>query len=262
MLAAVTRVLLVLAVIAVGCAKDAPPRAPETPVARAAAWMAAVPVDQLRFDAAIAIAGIRAHTDSDALRVAEAHARAVADRDADNPLRRAYDETARVEPRATTTWAIPAPGEPRVNVNRAVAEALHCRDNGLRPETLAYVTGPMRDAGGYHTTHAVWALVLARDHGCLPDFDARVAPLLAELSAAQPSAPGPAALAVDLFAERLLMLELAGGRGPDIDRWAAALVAAQRADGSFGDLAADEEPYHRFHATMIAAWALAVHDGR
>jgi hypothetical protein len=246
------RALLLL--VAIGCRSEAPK---PTPIDRAAAWMAAFPADQLRFDAAIALARIRTHTDSDALRLADQRARAVADQDTDNPLRRAFDDSYRASAESSAGWTVPAAGEPRINVNRVVAEALHCAENGLRPATVAYATGPMRDGGGYHTTHAVWALVFARDRGCLPDFAAVARPLLDELRAAQPATPEPAALALDLFAERLLMLELAGERDAAIDGWAARLAEAQSTAGGFGELADGEDPYHRYHATMMATWALA-----
>jgi hypothetical protein len=84
---------------------------------------------------------------------------------------------------------VPAPGEPRTNVDRIVGEALGCAENGLRPEALAYATGAMRDDGGYQSTHALWALTIARDRGCLPDFATVAAPLVAELRAAEPPAP-------------------------------------------------------------------------
>jgi hypothetical protein len=65
--------------------------------------------------------------------------------------------------------------------------------------------------------------------------------------------------ALDLYAERLLMVELAGDRGPDIDEWRRRLIEAQSPDGGFGELAPDQDPYLRYHATVVAAWALAVH---
>jgi hypothetical protein len=227
---------------------------------RAASWLAAFPVDRLRFDAAVGLAAIRRRVDGAALRVAWKRARSVADRDPDNPLRRFFDETYSVPVTSTSRWKVPGPGQPRVNVNRVVVEALFCDENGLRPETLAYATGPMRDGGGYQTTHAVWALVLARDRDCLPraDFLRLAGPLLRELREAQPPAPArDGALAVDLFAERLLMLLLAGGRDARVDAWAAALRKAQGADGGFGTAAPEEAPFYRYHATLVSAWALA-----
>ena len=54
-----------------------------------------------------------------------------------------------------------------MNVNRVIAEALHCDVYGLRRETLTYVSGLMRDDGGYHTAHGVWALLEAGARGCV-----------------------------------------------------------------------------------------------
>ncbi len=224
---------------------------------RAAAWMAHFPEGQLRFDAAIGLTQLRHRFSSPGLDEALARARRVAEADADNPLRRLFqpDFTAPVE--ATSRWAVPKPGQPRVNVNRVLAEAVHCRLNGLREPMLDYLSGAMRDGGGYQTTHAVWALTLARDEGCLPadDFDRRAAPLLAELRQAQPARPGPSAQEVDLYGERVLMLELAHARSPDVARGLDALRAAQAPDGAFG---APEPGYLRYHATFVASWALAL----
>ena len=238
-------------------ATDARGRVPGA-VEKAAGWLAAFPIDGQHYDAAVGLAAIRRTTDSEGLRIAFERARRVADRDADNPMRRAFDETYRAPAEHTSRWAIPGPGQPRVNVNRVVEEALFCAENGLRPETLAYATGPMRDGGGYFTAHAIWALVLARDRGCLrrARFDRLARPLLDELLGAQPPRPEEGALAADLFAERLLMLVLAGERGARIDAWAAALLDAQAADGGFGSKDPDEDPYHGYHATLVSSWAL------
>jgi hypothetical protein len=243
-----------------GAAAPPTPAGASTPevLDHAAAWLAAFPADELRFDAAIGLAALRRHHDTADVRRAEAAARAVADRDADNPLRRAFDPAHRAA-RSTASWDVPAAGAPRANVNRVVAEALHCDVHGLRDATLDYLGGAMRDGGGYHTAHGLWALVFARDAGCIDAarFDAAAAPLRDELRAAQPAVPGPAVLDVDLFAERLLMLVLAGERGAAVDGWARALAAAQHADGGFGAPDPAAPSYHRYHATMAAAWALA-----
>ncbi|MBL8957012.1 MAG: hypothetical protein JNK82_39935 [Myxococcaceae bacterium] len=81
-----------------------------------------------------------------------------------------------------------------------------------------------------------------------------------ELKKAQPVDIGPASLDVDLYAERLLFLLLAGERDTTLSQWAKKLIARQNADGSWG--APGERPYEQFHATMVAAWALAVIDAR
>jgi hypothetical protein len=54
---------------------------------RAADWLAAFPVDDLRFDAAVMLSQTRLRVDGDGLRRAFERARAVADRDDDNPQR-------------------------------------------------------------------------------------------------------------------------------------------------------------------------------
>jgi len=250
--------VLALVVLA-ACRSATTAPAPGPAVDRAAVWLAAFPPDQLRFDAAIGLSQIVRKADSEPARRAYAAARARADRDDDSPLRRIFDDTARVPAGAINRWTVPGPGQPRANVNRPVAEALHCDEHGLRPEVLAYLGGPTRDGGGYETAHALWALVLARDHGCLDgaQFAAVAGPLVDELRAAQPATPPPAVLAVDLYAERLLMLVLAGERDAAIATWATALIRAQRADGSFGVLGPSDPPYFQFHATLASAWALA-----
>jgi len=238
----------VAAILLASCrAPDARPLAAGA-IERATRWMAGFPQEQLRFDAAIGLAAIRRHHDTPQVRAAFDRARLVAERDADNPMLRAIEPSYRAPPEATTRWSPPA------NVNRPLEEAIHCAENGLRPQTLEYITGPMRDRGGYGTTHAVWALALARDAGCIADFAERVEPLVKELRDAQPDRPARKTLAVDLFAERVLMLAIAGER---VDCWARPLLEAQNLDGSFGALGTEEDPYHRYHATMVAAWALS-----
>jgi len=246
--AAVRPLVAVAALLLTSCrAPDARPLAAGA-IERAAQWMAGFPQEQLRFDAAVGLAAIRRHRDTPQVREAFDRARVVAERDADNPMLRAIEPSYRAPPEVTTRRSPPD------NVNRPLEEVIHCAQNGLRQQTLEYITGPMRDRGGYGTTHAVWALALARDAGCIADFAERVEPLLKELRDAQPDRPQPNALAVDLFAERVLMLAIAGGR---VDHWAKPLLEAQNPDGSFGALGTGEDPYHRYHATMVAAWALS-----
>jgi hypothetical protein len=147
-----------------------------------------------------------------------------------------------------------------VNTNRVVNEALHCARNGWRPATTTYVCGPMRDGGGYQSTHALWALDLALRNGCV---DAAVAQpclraLQAELAAAQPATFSPAhTLDIDLYAERVLMLTRTAADAPHVDDWVGVLLHLQTADGSWGVQSPDEPVYHRFHATAVTTWALA-----
>src|ERR1041385_3420887 len=133
-----------LLLVITACQREEPPL---DPVQRAGDWMARFPPEKLRFDAAIGLAAILEHAHGPALRTAYNRTKEVADHDTDNPLRRAFDPTNRADKSVTAGWEIPKPGE-RVNVNRIVAEALHCRENGIRPEALDYATGAMRDQGG------------------------------------------------------------------------------------------------------------------
>jgi hypothetical protein len=229
-------------------------------VARAATWLAAFPADDLRFDAAIILSQLRRTVDGEPLARAFATARAVADHDDDNPQRRFWIPEFTSPPEHTSRWVVPRPGEPRVNTNRVLIEALHCGENGWRPETMAYLCGPMRDAGGYQSTHALWALDLARRRGCVasPDFHRCARPIALELEATERAPLAPKnSLDLDLFAERLLVLALAGWPLDRLDPWAAALQQHQQPDGTWTVPGADEPAYHRYHATAMTAWALA-----
>ncbi|MBD3869395.1 MAG: hypothetical protein IFK94_14840 [Acidobacteria bacterium] len=229
-------------------------------VQRAGNWLVSFPEEQLRFDAAIGLHGIRQRIDSDPLQAAWERAARVAERDSDNPMRRFWLPDASSPREATSGWIAPGPADERVNTNRVIAEALHCRENGWRPETTAYIIGPMRDEGGYHTVHGLWALTIARSNGCIPEADFRhpAELLLKEIRQAQAGAAEPhATLEIDLFAERLLMTLLANPAAGEAPDWAARLLALQNEDGSWGTAAEGERAYYRYHATMTAAWALA-----
>jgi hypothetical protein len=260
---------LVLLAVATGAARARPvdlsaatgPCAAVAPaLGRAAGWLAAFPAADLRFDAAVMLSETRRQVDGDALRRAFDVARMVADRDDDNPQRRFWVPDLAAPPEHTSRWTVPATPGARVNTNRVVAEALYCAENGWRPETMAYVCGPMRDGGGYHSTHALWALDLARRRGCVtkPAFHACARAIAAEVVAAQPARLAPArSLDVDLYAERLLVLARAGWPVRRLDPWARALLARQNADGSWAVPDAEEPSYHAYHATAVATWALA-----
>src|SRR5690242_3009684 len=205
-------------------------------IARAARWLAAFPAEDLRFDAAIMLSQTRLCVDGEALGRAFERARAVADRDEDNPQRRFWVPELAAPPEHTSRWTLPSTPGARVNTNRVVAEALFCAENGWRPETAAYACGPMRDGGGYESTHALWALDLARRRGCLarPAFHACARDIAAELAAAQPERLAPAhSLDVDVWAERVMVLARAGWPRRRLDGWARALVDVQRPDGSW-----------------------------
>lgn len=229
-------------------------------LARAGDWLAAFPPAELRFDAAVMLSQTRRRVDGEALRRAFEIARSVADRDDDNPQRRFWIAELAAPPEHTSRWTLPdAPGA-RVNTNRVVAEALFCAENGWRPETMAYACGRMRDGGGYHSTHALWALDLARRRGCVakPAFHACARAIAAEVLAAQPARLAPAnSLDVDLYAERLLVLTLAGWPVRRLDPSARMLLARQNGDGSWAVPGAEEPAYHGYHATAMATWALA-----
>jgi hypothetical protein len=216
-------------------------------LARAGAFLA--DQGELRFDAAIGVNEVvRIVTDS-RWQEARAESRASAARDPDHPLRRAFDPDFRVA--STTGWTAPGPGE-RIPFNRVTAEALHCPEHGWRPQTEAYTCGAMRD-GAYGTTHALWALQLAREAGCTQ------APCASELAAelttylASPW-PEPVPLTeVDLRAEAAVMLLREGAPAQaTIER----LLALQGPDGGWGS--PTDEPQLRYHATVLAAWALAL----
>ena len=226
-----------------------------SPVDRAAAWMAKFPTEELRFDAAIVLSEVLKLSDSAALREEYARARRVADEDDDNPSRHFFDPDAGVKKETLTRWKAT---DPKVNTNRPVDEALWCDVHGLRPQTLAYASGPMRDGGGYRSTHALWVLVLARERGCLDvkAFEKASGPVRAELREAQPEEPDTKPLDIDLYAERLLMLLLAGERDATLERWGQRLTRRQNDDGSFGPRSAVR--YEQYHATMMSAWALAL----
>lgn len=227
---------------------------------RAAAWLARFPESALQLDAAMMLSRIRRSVDGRALRQAAASAVRVADRDHDHPHRRFHDPEFRSPREHTAAWQPPATGAPRVNPNLVLSEALHCTENGFRAETVAYACGPMRDGGGYHSTHALLSLVLAREGGCV-DLAATadcVAALAAELAAAQPDPLRPErSLDIDLYAERTLMRLLAGNGAESLDREVETLLSFQDEDGSFGVRVPGEPPYHRFHTTGIALWTLA-----
>jgi len=224
-------------------------------IERAGRWLVAYP-EPLRFDAAIMLSHVRRFVDNDALRTAYAQAREVADRDHDHPHRRVWLPDFSSPPEHTSRWQAPAVGEARINTNRVISEALHCAENGWREQTEAYICGPMRDAAGFHSTHALWALDIARRAGCLRD-GACIAELQQELEAVQPADFRPeTTLDVDLYAERVLML-LRTGREPVAARsWVEALLALQEPAGSWGK-GEDRNPYFRYHATAMTAWALA-----
>src|SRR4051812_37778605 len=150
-----------------------------TPLERSAHWLAAFPVEDLKFDAAVGLSQTLQLTKSEALQLAFDRARTASDQDVDHPQRRFWSSDFKVQKSAVTSWTA---ADPRVNPNRPLDEALWCDVHGLRPQTVEYASGAMRDGGGYRSTHALWALVIARDRGCLgaKAFDKASAALRAE----------------------------------------------------------------------------------
>ena len=222
-----------------------------TAIDRARHWMDAY-TDEVRFDAAIGAHHTWALVGDDGWKALR-NKRIGALTDHDHEHRRFFDDGFRLREREA--WTIPGEGDKPANPNRVLTEALYCTELGWRPQVEAYACGPMRDDGGYYTTHALWALVIARDNACTP---AECVPdMVEELTRAQPTELKPTkTLDIDLYAERLLTTCMA--ECPDsADDWAHQLVRAQGADGSWGVPDSEESAYYRYHATMISAWGLA-----
>ena len=191
----------------------------------------------LRFDSAVGLYHIRRIVDSATLRDAWHKAKMVADGDDDHPMHRFWDPTHTVRRKHVHGWQPPKLGEPRANVNRVVIETLYCDDHGLRSETIDYLSRAMRDGGGYHTTHALWALVIAHERGCIDEdvFLQTVRALQQELLDAQPRRLIPTkTLDIDLYAERALMLALSGYRGDRVGTFVDQLIRCQSDDGGWG----------------------------
>jgi len=226
-------------------------------LSRAAGFLCAFPRDQLRFDAAIGTTAAWQLLPLPDLDCARQQALQVAGKDHDNPLRRFFDPAVHIRRAAVQGWQAPARG--RINTNRPVSEALWCDRYPLRSQTLAYITGPMRDRGGFHSTHALWSLVIARQRGCLEHrrFLQLSTDLRRELRRAQ---AGERAISstrqIDLFAERALFLALAGEE-KDLSTWLGQLLSLQNPDGSFGIRQHGQPHYPEYHATMISSWLLA-----
>ena len=228
---------------------------------RAGGWLASFPAEDLQIDAAVGLWHIRQHVQSPSLYRAWKRAEEVAERSVDNPMRRFWDPEATAPTSVTAGWDVPAAGAGRADSTRVVIEALHCAENGWRPEATQYVAGPMRDGGGAHSTHALWAVHLARQNDCLIDaiFNPLVVSLQQELREHQPADFRPeSTIDIDRYAGRLLMLVLTEDFEPPLPEWFERLVDLQNPDGSWGiDDRSGEDPYLRYHATLLATWALA-----
>ncbi len=225
------------------------------------------PHTRATFHGAMALAFLQRHRDSAPLDTAFAlnawgtpealslasHILSVHDPDAGHPLRRLIDPNHPIPEGRSTSWTVPSDGR-KVHVHRVLVEAVDCDRSGWRPQTETWVCGPMRDGGGYGSTHAAWALLLARSRGCTPA--ACLGAITDELmAAAQGASPPATTLDVDLQAERILFAALAGRSVPDA--WRQSVAKWQGDDGGIAVSAADPLE-HRIHATAVALWAEAV----
>jgi hypothetical protein len=206
-----------------------------------------------RLDALIALEGIRAVRPDPAVDALAARLRPVLDTGGD-PRRRWWDRAARWPPEVDYTWT-PVPGK-AVSTNFALVEALYCPDHALRPETVAWMCGTLRDDGGRSSGHAAWILDVALDQGCVARADTCQDALRDELVAASlRPVPLDDTVSRDLLAEQILFATLAGAPRealvPAVDR----LLAVQEPDGSFG--APGDRSFPAQHATAVGAWGLA-----
>ena len=220
-------------------------------------WMHTRPAtERRRFDALIGAAVIRRLYPTPQAEDLFRELLSRVDSDGGHPQRRLFEKEFKIPKEISHGWK--STDAERVNPNRVITEALHCKDHGLREQTLVYLCGPMRDSGGYHTTHALWALIIATDADCVARDDTCFAELQQELQDAQPARFAPEnTLDVDLYAERLLFLLESGSEDPRYQTWVNNLLAAQNADGSFGIDAEGESSVYRYHATLVATWAFA-----
>ena len=114
---------------------------------RSASWARSYP-EPLAFDAHLssyAIATLSKHPDWVALDAE----RRPAQPDTDHEHTRFWDPAATLDRAYVHRWTAPTDGS-RINPNRVVTEALYCADHGLRPQTLSYLCGPMRDLSLIH----------------------------------------------------------------------------------------------------------------
>lgn len=174
----------------------------------------------------------------------------VHDRSGD-PRRRLYDPAHRLaEPPPASVGA-----DGRPNPNAALVEALHCPEWPLRSETLAAVCGPLRDGGGYGSTHAAWIVAEAVERGCVPRAETCAEAMVAELTGPWP--PLAATLDRDLLCERVAFGLRAGAPPEAFDGAVDAILHAQGADGGFAVPAEGEPAWWAWHATLACAWGLA-----
>lgn len=130
-----------------------------------------------------------------------------------------------------------------------VRGALACDEPGTPDDFEAWLEAAIV-AGGYDLTHAAVAIGIEADLGCAPTGGAALRARIVDALATQAAAD---TRVDDVAIERLAMLEYLGARERIAAARIAALLAAQRDDGSFP--AADTAA--ALHATALATWVLA-----
>lgn len=132
-----------------------------------------------------------------------------------------------------------------------VAAALACDGIGAPDDFSERLTEAV-DLGGYDLTHALVARLVERSLGCRE----HVSPELTnDLETALRAEIAASHTWDDLAIERIAVLDTVADVDPG-DFAIAALLSTQRADGSFGELPADDLGV-RTHATALAVWALS-----
>ncbi|RME25332.1 MAG: hypothetical protein D6806_08040 [Deltaproteobacteria bacterium] len=210
----------------------------------------------LRYEAAVAIRLAYASSGVEQLEKLLPLADRIAASDPDNPQRRFFSSEFEADRRSIQGWVPPERG--RMNTNRPIIEALWCDRYPMRRDTLLYIGGNMRDGGSYGSTHALWALILARQKGCIDEqtFRRLSGPIVDELVSAQPRLCPAGATGLDIYAERALFLALAGYKKQH-HHWLNQILKRQSADGGFGLPQGKNQYYVRIHATLVATWYMA-----
>ena len=182
-------------------------------------------------------------------------------KDHDNPLNVLIDPSYRgpISIDSILKSRLPKPGEKRINVNRILSRAAHCKKNTFTDPAFAYTTGPMRDSGGFHSTHAIWALIILKERGCRtgPKLDKAILDLRKELSDAQKKGLDPKTTRnIDLYAERIMCLAMSGESPESLAPFVEKLMATQRKDGLFAT-PTEKQKHWLLHCTTVSVWALA-----
>ncbi len=220
-----------------------------------------VPETQLRYDTALSLVMVRKRLFWPELEPCYARIKARALKDDDNPMNVLIDPAAArpIDAHALQRLPIPKAGQARTNVNHIVIRAVHCRRFPVPRKVFAYLIGPMRDHGGYHSTHALWSLLMMRRQGCgdRAEVERAVASLRQELQDALTKQPAMSTTpSIDLNAERILFLVESGVAVDRLSGPVQRLLAAQRPDGVFATSREERAPW-RVHATSVSVWALS-----